>query len=112
MESLPDWLKTTLAIVVPLAVAIFILWRLSPIIFFRFRAIHVPGKITNWMSRKEKGVNYFYPMIEFDTLEGTAISMRADDRCEGRPMFPIGTAIEVAYDKKNPKNIRITYPQS
>lgn len=112
MENWPEWLQILVIVLVFVGVAIFIIWRLSPIIFFRFRAINVEGSITNWMSNKEKGVTYYYPLVEFNTLEGEKISFRADDRCEGRPMFPIGTKVNIAYDKKNPKNVRTTYPHS
>jgi hypothetical protein len=112
MEDWPYWLQITITVVVLVGVGIFIIWRLSPILFFKLRAIEVEGRITNWMSHKEKGVTYYYPLVEFDTLEGEKISFRADEKCEGRPMYPIGTKLKIAYDKKDAKNARITYPSS
>jgi hypothetical protein len=111
MESWPDWVQHTIAISLGGIAVIVILWRLSPLLFFRFRAITVEGRISNWMSMKEKGVAYYYPLIEFNTIEGRHSSYRADDRCEGRPMYPIGTVVKVSYDPKDLKNVRTTYPE-
>ncbi len=109
--DIPEWAQHLIAIVLGIIVIAILIWRLSPIIFFRFRSIAVSGRITNWMSMKEKGVAYFYPMIEFETLEGRKMNLRADDRCEGRPLYPVGTKITVHYDKKDPKNLKVVYPK-
>ena len=109
---MPDWLSYTIVTLVIIAVITVVLWRLSPILFFGFRAISTQGRISNWMSMKEKGVTYFYPVISFETLEGEKKSFRADDRCEERPMYPIGTTVTVRYDKKDTTNVRTEYPES
>ena len=110
--DIPEWAQHTLAAILGLIVLVILVWRLSPLVFFKFRSISVEGKITNWMSMREKGTSYFYPMIAFTTLDGKPINFRADERCEGRPMYPIGTKVVVHYDKKNPQNCRIGYPDS
>jgi hypothetical protein len=112
MEHWPDWLKHSISVGVGIAIIIFVLWRLSPLIFFRFRAHKAPGRITNWMSMKEKGKTYFYPIIEFETNDGRSLNYRAEERCENRPMYPVGTEVTVLYDRKNPKNARTNYPEA
>ena len=112
MESWPDWTKHAIAISFGVIAVIVIIWRMSPLLFFRFRAITVPGRITNWMSMKEKGVTYFYPMVEFDTANGQTVNFRANDRCEGRPLYPIGTMVNVSYDPKDSKNVKTSYPDN
>ncbi|NNE54697.1 MAG: DUF3592 domain-containing protein [Flavobacteriales bacterium] len=104
--------KLVLSIVLGVAVVAILIWRLAPLMFFKLSAISVPGRITNWMSMKEGGKPYFYPMIEFATLDGQSITTRADDRCEGRPIYPVGTKVIVHYHKKDPRNFRIEYPES
>ena len=111
MNDLPEWLPYVIAIVLCVAILVIVFWRLSPILFFKARAINVEGRITNWMSMKEKGIIYYYPMIEFKDLNGQIQSYRADERCEGRPMYPIGSKVVVHYDKKNPTNAKTTYPE-
>ncbi len=108
---MPDWLLYTIVGLVFAAIVVIVLYRLSPIIFFGFRAITTSGRITNWMSMKEKGTTYFYPVISFETLKGEKKSFRADDRCEDRPMYLIGTTVTVKYDKKDTSNVRTEYPE-
>ena len=110
--SIPEWTQYALITVVGIGVLAFLIWRLSPLIFFNMYSVAVKGRITNWMSMKEKGTTYFYPMIEFETADGNMISTRADDRCEGRPMYPVGTSILVRYRKKDPKSFRVDYPEA
>jgi hypothetical protein len=111
MESWPDWLKHTSAILLGAIALGLMIWRLSPLLFFKFLAIHAEGRITNWMSVKIKGLNYFYPLVEFTTQDGTVMSYRASERCENRPMYPVGTKVGVRSLKKDPKNARTSYPE-
>ena len=111
MENWPDWVKHTLSIVCGLLVVGFVIWRLSPLLFFRFKAQKATGRITNWMSVKENGTVFFYPLIEYTTAAGQVVSYRANERCEGRPMYPVGTVVEVSYLPKDPKDTRTEYPE-
>lgn len=109
MDDMSSWAPYVIAIILCVAILGIVLWRLSPILFFKMRALSVQGKITNWMSMKDKGVTYYYPMIEFTDLNGTNHNYRADERCEGRPLYPIGSNVVVHYDKNNPSNVKTTY---
>jgi len=111
MSDLPEWLPYVIAVVLCISILGLVFWRLSPLLFFKSRAINVEGRITNWMSMKEKGIVYYYPMIEFTDLNGQNQSYRADERCEGRPIYPIGSKVIVHYNQKNPTNAKTTYPK-
>lgn len=111
MDNWPEWLEHTVAIGLGLLVLGLIFWKFRDEIFFKFRAIAVEGRITNWMSMKDKGVTFYYPLIEFHDLNGNVVNYRANERCEGRPMYPVGTKVVVRYDKKNPKKVKTEYPE-
>jgi hypothetical protein len=68
------------------------------------------GKIVNWMSAVVGGKRYFYPMIEF-TPEGYERQLfRAEDRCEGEPMYQPGTEVIVKYLPTDPEYRKVIYP--
>lgn len=89
-----------------------IIWRLSDVLFFSFRAKKTEGTIVNWMQQSVKGKATFYPLIEFTTQEGEDIQYRADESCEGSPMYPRGTKVTVSYNPKKPKQTKTTYPNN
>lgn len=105
--KMPEWLAYTIAGTV---ILLFIWWKFSKAILFPFRSKKVEGVITNWMAMTEKGSRYFYPLIEFTTLKGEVIKMRAEERCEGKPLYEPGTKVVVAYDENEPKFVKIKYP--
>ena len=106
----PDWLVYTLTGVCIVAFLGIVYWRLSPVLFFKKRATQVPGVIANWMRVREKGQPYFYPLIRYKDLHGQAHEYRADERCEGHPMYPVGTPVTVFYNPNNPKQVQTEYP--
>jgi len=93
-----------------LLVIAIIIWRLNDVLFFSFRAKKVEGVIVNWMQQSVKGKATFYPLIEFTTEAGENIQYRADESCEGAPLYPRGTKVTVSYDPKNPKSTKTKYP--
>ncbi|MCH2198149.1 MAG: DUF3592 domain-containing protein [Flavobacteriales bacterium] len=103
--------KWTLSILCIVAVVAILVWRLGPVIFFDRRAKKVRGVIVNWMSAKQKGKTIYKPIIKYIDHEGTEITHASDDRCEGQPEYPVGTEVEVKYDPKDPKAVRIVYPE-
>jgi hypothetical protein len=105
--EMPAWLAYTITAVIILA---FVYWKFRDQIFFPFKHKKVKGVITNWMSMNEKGVRYFYPLIEYTTLEGRLVKFRAEERCEGEPMFDPGTEVEVQYIPGNAQLVKIKYP--
>lgn len=105
--NIPDWIPVTL---IGILIAGLIWWKLSDEIRLRFRGLHAEGTIINWMSATEKGVTYYYPLIEFNTQSGQKITYRADERSESKPLYPPGTKVKVRYLAHNPKMVRTTYP--
>ncbi len=80
-------------------------------IIFVFRKKEVSGVIVNWMSASEKGKKYFYPMIEFETPEHGKITFRADERCEGAPMYERGTQVVIKYLPTDAEFRKVIYPK-
>lgn len=79
-------------------------------IMFLFSKQETEGTITNWMSSTEDGKRYFYPMIEYYTLEHAKITFRAEERSEGSPMYEPGTKVIVKYLPKKPDVRKVVYP--
>lgn len=107
--EMPAWLAYSITGAVVLG---FIYWKFRDEIFFPIRHKQVEGKITNWMSANEKGIRYYYPLIEFTTLRGQTIKKRAKERCEGAPMYEPGTTVLVKYLENDPDYMKIIYPKS
>ncbi len=105
--KMPEWLAYTIAAVV---VLIFVWWKFGRELLFPIRSKKTTGVITNWMSMTEKGVKYFYPLIEFTTAKGEVIKMRAEERCADKPLYEPGTQVEISYDENEPKYMKIKYP--
>lgn len=102
-----EWLVIIGAVVVLVG---YLLWRFKNEITFSFRAKETDGVITNWFKAREKGVDYFYPLIDYVPENASKISFRAEERCEGQPMYPPGTVVKVRYLPNNPRFVKIKYP--
>jgi hypothetical protein len=68
------------------------------------------GIIVNWLKAKQKGREYFYPLITFKDKSGTEIQFRAEERCEGSPMFPPGTVVTIKYLEGKQDIRKVKYP--
>jgi hypothetical protein len=69
------------------------------------------GKIVNWMSAVIAGKRYYYPMIEFTPTGFEKQLFRAEDRCEGEPLFEPGTAVTVKYLESDIEFRKVVYPK-
>lgn len=107
--EMPAWLAYSITGGIILA---FVYWKFRDQIFFPIRHKKVKGKIVNWMSMNEKGIRYFYPLIEYTTLRGQTLKFRADERCEGSPIYEQGTEVEIRYLEEKPDYVKIKYPKA
>jgi hypothetical protein len=103
-----EWLVAGAAIVI---LAGYLIWRFKGDLTFSSKALETDGYITNWFSMREKGKEFFYPLIEYTPEGGSKISFRAEERSEGKPMFPPGTKVRVKYLPKDPRKVKIIYPE-
>jgi hypothetical protein len=96
-------------IILAVSVTGMILYRKE--ILFLLRGKKCQGRIVNWMSAVVGGKRYYYPMIEF-TPEGFERQLfRAEDRCEGEPMFEPGTEVLVKYLPSDLEYRKVIYPK-
>ena len=96
-------------IILAVSVTGMILYRKE--ILFLLRGKKCQGRIVNWMSAVVGGKRYYYPMIEF-TPEGFERQLfRAEDRCEGEPMFEPGTEVVVKYLPSDLEYRKVIYPK-
>ena len=96
-------------IILAVSVTGMILYRKE--IMFLLRGKKCQGRIVNWMSAVLGGKRYYYPMIEF-TPEGFERQLfRAEDRCEGEPMFQPGTEVVVKYLPSDLEYRKVIYPK-
>jgi len=96
-------------IILAVSVTGMILYRKE--IMFLLRGKKCQGRIVNWMSAVVGGKRYYYPMIEF-TPEGFERQLfRAEDRCEGEPMFQPGTEVVVKYLPSDLEYRKVIYPK-
>ena len=96
-------------IILAVSVTGMILYRKE--IMFLLRGKKCKGRIVNWMSAVVGGKRYYYPMIEF-TPEGFERQLfRAEDRCEGEPMFQPGTEVVVKYLPSDLEYRKVIYPK-
>jgi hypothetical protein len=79
-------------------------------ILFLLRHKKTEGTIVNWLKAKQKGKDFFYPLIAFDDENGTPIQFRAEERCEGSPMYPPGTKVTIKYISGNQEFRKVKYP--
>jgi hypothetical protein len=68
------------------------------------------GTIVNWLKAKQKGKEFFYPLISFNDENGKPIQFRAEERCEGAPMYPPGTKVIIKYISGNQELRKVKYP--
>ena len=108
LENIPDYVPYTLLILFSIGLGVYLF---KDTVRFGFKAKQTNGRIVNWMSATEKGKKYFYPVIEFQPEGAETQRVRLEDRCEGEPMYSVGTILSVKYDSNNFKNIRVTYPK-
>ncbi|MFY7972285.1 MAG: DUF3592 domain-containing protein [Flavobacteriales bacterium] len=106
-NEIPNYLPITIVTVVIVA---FLIWRFWTEIQMATKGVQTQGTITNWMSHTEKGKRYFYPMIKYTTQLGVEITYRAEERCEGEPIYPPGTIVSVKYLPSDPKTVKTIYP--
>ena len=80
-------------------------------ILFYFKGKQISGKIVNWMSAVVGGKRYYYPMIEFTPPGFEPQLFRAEDRCEGQPLFEPGTEVTVKYLESDLEFRKVIYPK-
>lgn len=95
-------------LIVALVIGIYYWYRKD--IAFIFSKKETEGIIVNWMTATEKGQRYFYPVIEFVPEGKNKISFRADERCEGQPLYDPGTMVRVLYLPNDPEFRKVVYP--
>lgn len=105
--ELPAWASVSIVAAVVFA---FVWWKFRDELMFPFKHVKAEGVITNWMSMNERGVRYFYPIIEFTTNTGQVMKFRAEERCEGQPLYEPGTKVIVKYLPSDPKNTKTIFP--
>ncbi len=103
--------ETLLYIFIILAVSItgLVLYRKE--VSFLFKAKKCSGRIVNWMSAVIGGKRYYFPMIEFTPHGFERQLFRAEDRCEGEPMFDPGTEVTVKYLETDLEYRKVIYPK-
>ncbi len=79
-------------------------------ITFQFKAKSCTGKIVNWMSAVVGGKRFYFPMIEFTPAGYEQQLFRAEDRCEGEPMYAPGTVVTVKYLESDIEYRKVVYP--
>jgi hypothetical protein len=104
-----EWLVVALTVTLLVSVLLF-KFRLE--IKLRRKGIMADGVIVNWMSASEAGSKYCYPLIYFVTASGKEIKFRADERCEGEPLYPIGTKVRIKYLNSQPDVREVQYPNA
>lgn len=107
--EMPLWLSLS---IVGLVIVLFVWWKFRDAILFPFQKEETSGVIRNWMAMNEGGKRFFYPLIEYTTKEGRTIKFRAEERCEGEPLYSPGTEVTVYYSKKDPSKVRVHYPRA
>lgn len=80
-------------------------------ILFLLQHKKTEGTIINWLRAKQKGKDFFYPLISFDDDNGKTIQFRAEERCEGSPMYPQGTKVIIKYISGNQEIRKVKYPK-
>lgn len=108
MELSPTELLIYISLVAAIIIAGFLMYRKD--ILFLFRKKKTEGQIINWMASNEKGKKYFYPMIEFQPEGLNRIVFRADERCEGEPLYAPGTKVIIYYLPQDIEFRKVVYP--
>lgn len=81
-------------------------------LLFMIKHEKVEGTIINWLRAKQKGKEYFYPLISYKDQKGESIDFRAEERCEGQPLFPPGTKVVIKYLPEKPDLRKVEYPKA
>lgn len=102
-----EWLIACLTVLIFSAVLL-IKFRME--IRLRFKGVYIDGAIINWMSAIEDGKRYFYPLISAHLPSGQELKFRADERCEGEPMYPVGTPVRIKLLIHQPEVRQVEYP--
>ncbi len=96
------------------AILIFILavlyWKFRKELKFLMKKSEAEGTIINWMAAVQAGKKVYYPMIEFDAPDKGRIAFRAEEMCEGEPMYPRGTKVKIIYLPEDPEVRKVIYP--
>jgi len=104
------WFETFLYITVIVVVATVgaILYRKEILFFMKGKT--AKGRIVNWMSAVVGGKRYYYPMIEYTPTGFERQLFRAEDRCEGEPLYSPGTEVIVRYLESDLEFRKVIYP--
>ena len=108
MDGLTSEQYVYAGLIVVLLFAIYYWYRKD--IMFMLRKKSADGIIVNWMAATEGGKRYYYPLIDFIPEGGQKISFRADERCEGQPMYEPGTKVTILYLAADPEFRKVKYP--
>jgi len=79
-------------------------------ILFLLRHKKTEGTIVNWLKARQKGKEYYYPLITFNNDEGKSIQFRAEERCENAPLYPPGTKVLIKFLPGNQELRKVKYP--
>jgi hypothetical protein len=104
-----EWLVAGLTLTLVLCV---LFYKFRQEILLKWKGATVEGSIVNWMASNEAGKRYYYPLIYFRTETGKEYKFRAEERCEGAPMYEVGTKVQVKYLPKNPDVREVVYPKA
>jgi hypothetical protein len=105
----PDWIAY---VIIALLIGGLLYWKFSTTLAFALKGRKASGVISNWMMAREGNETRYYPMIEFVSEDGTSHRYRAEESCEGSPLYEVGTKVEVTYLKNDPKTVRTVYPKN
>lgn len=103
-------LNVIVAIICVLIVVAFFWWKFRKEIQFLFKQTKVDGTITNWLATMQDGKRVYYPMIEFESVEKGKVTFRAEEMCEGEPLYDRGTKVTVVYLPGDVEMRKVIYP--
>jgi hypothetical protein len=106
-----SWQEYLIACLTLLIVCVVLLIKFRMEIRLRMKGVYIDGTIINWMSAVEGGKRYFYPLISAALPSGQELKFRADERCEGEPMYPVGTSVRVRLLLEQPDVREVEYPK-
>ena len=95
---------------VGVVVVVAIWWKFGKDIRLALKPTIAEGTIINWTATQVEGKRYFYPLIEFYDVNGVRHAFRAEERCEGEPMYEQGTTVTIKYLASDPGVRRTVYP--
>jgi hypothetical protein len=86
-------------------------WKFGKDIRLAIKPTLAEGTIINWTSTITEGKRFFYPLIEFYDSKGVRHAFRAEERCEGQPMYEQGTKVTIKYLESDPEVRKTEYPR-